>query len=54
MCKSVISDCSHERISVCKLCRGNTAWEVIVNDCSYVWLRIVIKELPIRTASSVD
>jgi hypothetical protein len=31
-----------------------TAWWIIVSECNYVWLRIVIKELTIRMVSSVS
>jgi hypothetical protein len=36
----------------CKLCKYDTAYEIIVSDCSYV-CEIVIKKLTIRPASSV-
>jgi hypothetical protein len=29
------------------LCKCDTAKEIIVSDCSYVWVKIVIKELTI-------
>jgi hypothetical protein len=38
----------------CKLCKCDTAQEIIVSECSYMWVKIVIKELTIRTASSVE
>jgi hypothetical protein len=36
-----------------KLCKCGTASEIIVSECSYVWVKIVIEKLTIRAASSV-